>query len=39
MQCTRYTCQILMKIELLGRFSKNVPMPNLVKICTVEAKL
>jgi hypothetical protein len=39
MQSTLHSCQILMKLEFLDRFSKNPQIPNFIKIRLVGAEL
>ena len=35
MYSTRYSCQILTKLEFSGRFSRNTQLSNFMKICSV----
>jgi len=39
MQNTRYSCQILIKLEFFYTFSKNTRTSNFTKICSVGAEL
>jgi hypothetical protein len=39
MRSTRYSCLVLMKLELLDRFSKNTKMWNFIKISPVGTEL
>ena len=39
MQSSRYSCPILMKLEFLVRFSKNIQISNFMKIRLVGAEL